>query len=246
MRTAELLNVMAAWLESPNNEAMLLAEENEHCLHVVAESCVLAAELLKKAAEEVDLLEPVAPSLITPQAIEETAALATALDESGDPELKKMASVLDELLLTISAPANALSDKKAAEHQRFEELQKKFRGEEIQKKYHDVREKLREHNKIGTTEKAIAESGMTKEYRILEAPLNTRTCPDHPGAQIGRVGEHMWQCELDKKVYSYETGYTLNDGSKVPGGSVSEQTQNLNPPFQSLFDSREGRLGTHR
>jgi hypothetical protein len=246
MRTAELLNAMAAWLESPNNEAMLLAEENEDCLHVVAESCVLAAQLLKKAAEEVDFLEPAEPSLLTPQTIEETAALATALDESGDPQLKKMASVLDELLLTIAAPPGALADKKAQEHQRFVDLQKKFHGEEIQKKYHDVREKLREHNKISATEKAIADSGMTKEYRIMEAPLNTRTCPDHPGAQIARVGENMYQCELDKKVYNYQTGYTMNDGTKVPGGDVSQQTQNLNVPFQSLFDSREGRLGANR
>jgi hypothetical protein len=57
MRTAELLNAMAAWLESSNNEAMLLAEADEKCMQVVAESCVLAAALLKKAADEVDILE---------------------------------------------------------------------------------------------------------------------------------------------------------------------------------------------
>src|SRR5271165_1183404 len=100
MRTAELLNAMAAWLESPNNEAMLLAEADDQCMQVAAESCVLAAELLRKAADEVDVLEPPTESLITPQSIDETAALAAALDSSGDPELKKMASVLDELLLT--------------------------------------------------------------------------------------------------------------------------------------------------
>ena len=104
MRTAELLNAMAAWLASPNNEAMLLAEADEKCMQVVAESCVLAAELLKKAADEVDVLEPPSDSLITPESIEETAALAAAFDASGDPQLKKMASVLDELLLTIAAP----------------------------------------------------------------------------------------------------------------------------------------------
>lgn len=237
MRTAEILNAMAAWLESPNNEAMLLAEEDQDCLHVVAESCVLAAALLKKAAEEVDVLEPATPSLLTPQSIEETAALATALDESGDPQLKKMASVLDELLLTIAAPPDALMKSKEADGNRIEEIRKKYEG---------VREKLRDHNKIGATEKAIADSGMTKEYRINEHALQARSCPDHPGAQMARVGEGMFQCELDKKVYSYQTGYTLNDGSKVPGGTVGEQTQNLNVPFQSLFDSREGRLGQNK
>src|SRR5271165_6034503 len=126
MRTAELLNAMAAWLASPNNEAMLLAEGDEKCLQVVAESCVLAAELLKKAAEEVDALEPPAVSLLTPETIAETAALATALDQSNDPQLQKMASVLDELLLTIAAPPGAVAEKKAAENQRLEDLRKKY------------------------------------------------------------------------------------------------------------------------
>src|SRR5574338_667859 len=102
MRTAELLNAMAAWLESPNNEAILLAEADDKCMQVVAESCVLAAALLKKAADEVDVLEPPSESAINAQSIEETAALAQALDESGDPQLQRVASVLDELLLTIA------------------------------------------------------------------------------------------------------------------------------------------------
>lgn len=237
MRTAELLNAMAAWLESPNNEAMLLAEADEKCMQVVAESCVLAAELLKKAAEEVDVLEPASVSLITPESIEETAALAQAFDASGDPELKKMASVLDELLLTVAAPPNAIKDKKAAENDRLEE---------IRKKYQQPHETLREYNKIPKSEEAIDKSGFTKEYKILEAPLSSRYCPDHPGAQIARVGEHVWQCELDKKTYNFETGFELNNGSKVPGGDVAEQTQGLNIPFHAIFDTREGRLGYNK
>lgn len=235
MRTAELLNAMANWLASPNNEAMLLAEADEKCMQVVAESCVLAAELLRKAADEVDVLEPPTESVITPESIAETAALATALDESGDPQLQKMASVLDELLLTIAAPP--LAERKAAAGDRAEELNKK---------YHGTREKLREYNKIADVEQAIDKSSFTKNYRILEAPLNTRTCPDHPGAQMARVGEHVYQCELDKKVYNYETGYELNNGSKVPGGDVSQQTQGLDIPFHAIFDTREGRLGYNK
>lgn len=237
MRTAELLQAMAAWLESPNNEAMLLAEGDEKCMQVVAESCVLAAELLKKAADEVDTLEPPSPSLITAESIEETAALAQALDESNDPQLKKMASVLDELLLTIAAPPSEVAHKRAAQNDRAEELRKKYEG---------TREKLHEYNKIGISEKAIDKSNFTKEYKILEAPLSTRYCPDHPGAQIARVGEHVWQCDLDKKTYNYETGFELNNGSKVPGGDVAEQTNGLNIPFHAIFDTREGRLGYNK
>jgi hypothetical protein len=237
MRTAELLNAMAAWLESPNNEAMLLAEADAGCMQVVAESCVLAAALLKNAADEVDALEPPTASLLTPESIDETAALAQAFDESGDPQLKKMASVLDELLLSIAAPPGASQEKKAAESYRIEELRKKYQG---------TREKLHEYNKIGDSEKGIEQSGFTKEYRILEAPLSTRYCPDHAGAQIARVGEHVWQCELDKKIYSFETGFELENGSKVPGGDVAQQTQGMNIPFHAIFDTREGRLGYNK
>jgi hypothetical protein len=237
MRTAELLNAMAAWLESPNNEAMLLAEGDDHCLQVVVESCVLAAELLKKAADEVDVLEPPTESVITPESIEETAALASVLDASGDPALQKMASVLDELLLTVAAPPGQVAEKRAAENQRLDELRKKYQG---------TREQLREYHKLGDAEKAIKNSNFTKEYRILEAPLSSRYCPDHPGAQIARVGEHVWQCDLDKKTYNFETGFTLESGEKVPGGDVAQQTAGLDIPFHAIFDTREGRLGYNK
>jgi hypothetical protein len=237
MRTAELLHAMAAWLESPNNEALLLADGDEKCMQVVAESCVLAAELLKRAAEEVNFLEPPTESVITPEAIEDTAALAQAFDASGDPQLKKMASVLDELLLTVAAPPDAAKNRKNSINDRAEEIRKKYQGNQ---------EQLREINKIKLSEDAIKKSDFTKEFRILEAPLNTRYCPDHPGAQIARVGEHVYQCELDKKVYNFESGYELNDGTKVPGGDVAQQTQGLNIPFHAIFDTREGRLGYNK
>jgi len=237
MRTAELLNAMAAWLASPNNEAMLLAEADEKCMQVVAESCVLAAELLKRAANEVDSIEPPSESLITSESIEETAALAAALDASNDPQLKKMASVLDELLLSIAAPPNAYAERKDLQEQRAITLQKK---------YQEPREELNKYNKKSEVEKAIDNSGMTKEYRILEAPLSTRTCIEHPGAQLSRVGEHMFMCELDHKVYNYENGYTLNSGVKVPGGSVALQTDGFLTPFHALFDDRDSRLNYHQ
>jgi len=237
MRIAELLNAMASWLESPNNEALLLAEADEKCMKVVAESCVLAAELLKKAADEVDVLESPTESVITSDSIEETAALASAFDQSGDPQLKRIASVLDELLLTIAAPPNAYAERKDLVDARVDE---------VRKKYDDPRKELHKYNQIGKSEKAIEQSGFTKEYKILEAPLSTRYCPDHAGAQIARVGEHVWQCELDKKTYNFETGFELANGSKVPGGDVSQQTGGLDTPFHAIFDTREGRLGYNK
>ena len=237
MRISEMLYSIASWLESPNNEALLLAEDNDKCMKVVASSCVLAAALLKNAAEEVDGLEPPAPSKITPEAVEKLANLAHVFDASGDTELKKQASVLDELLLSIAAPPGSVAAKKAAEDSRMETLRKK---------YMDPHQELVDTNMISDAQKAIENSGMTKQYRILQAPLSARTCPDHPGAQIARVGEHAWQCDLDKKVYNFDTGFTLSNGGKVPGGSVSQQTQHLSEPTHAIFDTREGRLGYNK
>jgi hypothetical protein len=237
MRIAEMLNAIASWLESPHNEALLLAEYHEDSMKVVAESCVLAAALLKNAADQVSDLEPPPESNITPEALENIAALASAFDASGDPALKKQASVLDELLLSIAAPPNAYAERKDLQDQRLVELQKK---------YQDPSKELRELNMIADSEKAIEKSQMTKAYRIMEAPLMSRYCPDHPGVQIMRVGEHMWQCEMDKKTYNFETGFELNNGDKVPGGDVAEQTKGLNQQGHAIFDTREGRLGYNK
>ncbi len=234
MRIAEMLQAIASWLESPNNEAILLSEYHADSMKVVAESCVLAAALLRNAADQVGQMEPPEESKITPQAVEEIAALAAAFDASGDARLKKQASVLDELLLSIASPPNALAERKDLLDSRTEELKKK---------YEDPSKELAKTNKIADSEKAIEKSNMTKTYKIMEAPLSTRYCPDHPGVQIARVGEHLWQCELDKKSYNYETGFELNNGSKVPGGDVSQQTQGVNIPYHAIFDTREGRLG---
>lgn len=234
MRISELLNAIASWLESPDNEAILLAEYNDECLKVVAENCVLASALLKKAAEEVDEIEPPADSHITPESIEGLANLATALDSSNDPELKKQASVIDELLLTIAAPPNVYAERKDLQEQRIVELRKK---------YEQPREELAKLNSVSESQKAIDKSKMTKDFKILEAPLSSRYCPDHAGVQIARVGEHMWQCEMDKKTYNFETGFELNNGDKVPGGDVAEQTQSLSVPTHAIFDTRDGRLG---
>lgn len=237
MRISDMLYAIASWLESPNNEALLLAEYDDKCAKIVADNCVLAAALLKNAAESVDEVEPVEESKITPESIERLASLASVFDASGDPELKKQASVIDELLLTVAAPPGSINAKKAANEARMDALRHKYQHPSVE---------LKETNKIADSEKAIESSSMTKEYRILEHPLSTRTCPDHAGAQIARVGEHTWQCELDKRIYNFDTGFTLLNGSKVPGGDVSNQTMGLSVPTHAIFDSREGRLGYNK
>src|SRR5271165_4529002 len=104
MRISEMLLAIAKWLESPNNEAILLSEENEECMRVVAETCLQAAEVIKLGAETVDMIEPKQDSSITPTSIETLAEIASAFDSSDNVDLKKSAAAIDELLLTIAAP----------------------------------------------------------------------------------------------------------------------------------------------
>lgn len=236
MRISEMLYAIASWLESPDNEALLLAEYDENCLQVVAESCVEAAKLLKITAEAVDDIEPPEESKITPESIEDLAQIATAFDSSGDPALVKQAAVIDELLLTIASPPHALAEYKKLEDHRLEDLRKR---------YEQPTKDLQESNKIADSLKAVEKSPMMKTYRILEHPLSARTCPDHPGTMLYRSGDD-WICPLDKKVYNFETGFELNNGDKIPGGTVSEQTTGTYTPFSGIFDSREERLGSNR
>jgi hypothetical protein len=233
MRIAEMLYAIASWLESPNNEAILLAEYDDECLKVVAESCVQAAALLKITAETVEDIEPVEESKITPESLDQLSQIATAFDSSNDPELKKQASVIDELLLTIASPPNVLLSIKEAEDKKIEELRKK---------YQNPKKELDKINKVSDTKSAIEKSEMLKDVST-DHSLSTRYCPDHPGTPISRVGDNIWQCCLDKKVYNFESGYTLNDGVKVPGGDVALQT-NLDIPYFTIFDTRQDRLNS--
>lgn len=233
MRVSELLTAIASWLESPENEALLLSEYNEDCLNVVATACAEAAFILKVAADQTDVIEPPAESKLTPEALDHLNQIITAFDSSGDADLEKTASLMDELLLTIATPPSWVENYKEAQENRLDVLKDK---------YEETRKQLHEINKVKESAKAIDKSPMFKEYRIMEHALSSRSCPDHAGAQMGRVGENMWQCALDKKVYNYTTGYTTEKGEKVPGGDVANQTPFQHAEPHTMFDTRETRL----
>lgn len=237
MRISELLTAVASWLENPNNEVMLLSEYNDDCLSTVAAGLSEAASILRKTAEETDSFEPVEESLLTPESIDEMAALASEFDKSGDEFLKKQASVLDEILLTIAANPKTVQNLKMAQESKIDV---------IKKKYYEPKEELDSVNKVADIQKAVDDSGMTKEYRVLEHGLNSRYCPDHAGSMLMRKGEGNWQCELDGKTYNFEIGYTKENGSKVPGGSVELQTPPEYDHPHSIFDTREGRLNSSK
>jgi hypothetical protein len=230
MKLSDKLVIVAKWLESEENDLLVSADEHDECLEIVAGTLVAAASLLKTSAEEVSKIEPEVDSVVNEQSLSEMAALATAFDESGDELLQKQASVLDEILLTLAAPRGYVDKVKMIENDRLDQLKKRYKDV---KKTHD------EMNKVSDSIKDIEKSPAFKAYRPLEAPLNTRYCPDHPGAQIARVGEAQWQCMMDNKIYNFEAGYTTLKGNKVPGGNVSMQTPDSLDVNHEQFVARE-------
>ncbi len=276
MNTSRFLQAVASWLENPENEALLLADNNEKSLNIAAEACVKAAAILKQAADEVgDVCEMCGekrdkehglkvecdyepcgycgfdhsyeyedasrwhreydPEQRIYASMEALAELSSALDESGDEDLQKQASVLDELLLTIAADPAEFARKRAAKDARMEELNKK---------YHAPTEELKELNKVSDSLKAIKDSKMTEHADIQSTLLSARSCPNHSGAQLQRVNGG-WQCELGGEFFDYTAGYTLENGKKVPGSSVEQQTNTDGVETRSIFDTRNERLQTN-
>ena len=71
--------------------------------------------------------------------------------------------------------------------------------------------------------------------------LRSRYCPEHPGDQMGRVGEDVYQCSRDGKLFNWQSGFDTADGQHYDGGSVAGQTPDSSGygiPHR-VFDSRE-------
>lgn len=198
-----------------------------------------AADILKGMQKE----EPVETtghdvgSHVDTSGLEMIASLATIFDS--EPGLEKMASVLDEILLTIGAPKGALNKIKNAEDNEVDKLRAKYREEASVKAYSGAKEQEAKNNNTDEALKAI-EKGV-KAYRPNEHALSTRYSPDMPGVPLMRIGDGIFQDLITKKIYNFESGYTDNEGNKIPGGSVSNQTQQLGDrlPEHSNFSSRE-------
>lgn len=166
-------------------------------------------------------------------------SLANALDCSGDEQLQKYASVLDEIMLTIGAPRGSNHEFESKADAEIAKLREKYREEGREEVYKERRKELDEQNGKEATTKAYADQ--VKKFNPLEMPLSTRYCPDHPGGLLIRVGDHVYQCEMDKKMYNYQTGFTTNKGNVIPGGGVEFQTKDWGNRDlgHAMFDTRQ-------
>lgn len=221
---------MADWLENHENELVATADDKH--IDVLAMTLTKASQALREGAKEIGQTEE---STLTPEALDEMAAIASEFEASDDELLKKQASVLDEILFTLAAPKSALWQAKQAEEKKIDELKKK---------YQDVKKDLDEVNKVADAEKALKESIVFKDARPLEYPLSTRMCPNHM-APLARVGENSYRCSLAGEVFNWEQGWTANDGTKVPGGNVNLQgpysMDTARVPFETQTDTRADR-----
>lgn len=239
MKISELLIAMAQDLESENNEALQLAEYHDLSLAKTAEGLLRASAQLRKTAAELETIEPEENMRDLKEIFTDVAKLAQELDSSNDEELQKRASVLDEILLTFGRPKSALNNFKQAQETEIEKLREKYNEQSFDKVWKEPKEALDKQNNRAQTEKAVRDQ--IKTYEPLEAPLQTRYCPDHAGVGMMRIADYTYQCALDKKVYNWQSGFTTMKGNKIPGTDVTQQTVDF--AFQSnphaMFDTRE-------
>jgi len=232
------LRVLAKKLEKSSDSVLAkAAEKGQDKLDRVAAAVAAASTLLEGVADDMDEN----PELeITERQLDEMAALASAFDESGDPLLKKQASVLDEILLSIASPKNAVAAAnkvKEDELKRVREERRRARREEA------YEEPVKAHAEMSNQKaQAKAVEQQVKRYIPMEGPLQTRYPPDRPGGHMTRITDHVYQDVLTGIVYDFKAGYKTQRGNEIPGGSVENQTRMLGDyrnQGASLFETRE-------
>lgn len=226
-----------------DHPVLVAAEEtgSNFVLHTAASSLILAQTALRNAVTVLETVADKNASDLDVEDIEFIAALASEFDKDGDPILAKQASVLDQVLLNFAQKGKMELAKKEADAE-IDRLREKYRQEAMEKDYKGPTETLEKDIQAADAAKEVEKQ--VRKFRPLEAPLSTRYCPDHPGAQFARIADGLYQCELDKKMYNFKEGYETMKGNKIPGSEVSEQTRSLGDRAleQMQFSTRESRL----
>ena len=164
--------------------------------------------------------------------------LANILGESEDISLQKTSSMIDNILLTLAID-NA--EKRNNFYKQFSDkiAEIKAKKDSHQENNDKIKKSFHGQEAIDAVDKQL------KHYVPMEAPLKTRTCPDHPGYQIQRISDDVYQCSLDKKTYDFKAGFTTLNGNKVPGTSVEMQSQvplmNINP-YPGLYLEEKSKI----
>lgn len=238
MSVSKSLKKLAESLEQNADSVLAEAEGDPALFAAVAEVVANSVLHLERAAEKFRGTEPE----VSVETLETIAQLASALDESDDEKLQKKAELLDELLVTISAPKNAVTQAKARNEKELNRLREEYRAKAREDLYKQRGERLDNmHEKQAVRDKV---KNQVKDFRPMEAPLQSRYCPDHPGVGMIRVADRVFQCALDKKIYNYEAGYTTQKGNRIPGTSVERQVHDWGEyePGHAVFDTRQNMM----
>ncbi len=238
------LRVLARKLEKNSDDLLINAShKGPETFEKVATAVAAASTLLESVADD---MEAKAEFRMTEQQFDEMVETIKAFNESGDDLLKKQASVMEELLLSIAAPKNAAQQvRKVTEDEvnRLREERRRARGEEAY-----IKPRQEHHDMWNSAAQAKAVEQQVKRYVPLEAPLQTRYPPDRPGGQMTRITDHVYQDIVTGIIYDYKAGYTTQKGNKIPGGSVENQTRQLGDyrhQSSALFETRDSLMGRY-
>lgn len=236
MNIVDKLRKLSESIEQQAGELIVEADSTEIC-EMIANATAAAATALEKTAMALEVAGHA--TIITPETLDEMAAIAEAFDQSGDPLLKKQASVLDEILLTIGAPKEELRRIKDANEEELDKLRAKYRTQTREDLYTKARDSLNEQNLVEKTRKAV--ETQVKPRRPLQESLSTRYPPDMPGGHLTRIGDGVYQCVTTGKIYDYKNGYTTSKGNQIPGTCVERQTTDLGDDraIQTVFNTRQ-------
>lgn len=67
--------------------------------------------------------------------------------------------------------------------------------------------------------------------------MSTRNCPDHYGAQMQRVAEGTFQCELDGRMYNWNQGFKDYNGNVYPGAPI--RSVDFPDTTERMFETRQ-------
>lgn len=211
----DLLKTTAGWLENPDNEVFGLLEFDDESLSIAAKASVIASEVLKKAALDIQLITGIKDTNKYQKdivdAMYEIKALADSFDSSGNEALIKKANVLDEILIIMASSV---------------EEQKKLH-EKFDKKIAEIKARSKKLNEDALVEKIAVEAKKPEPKKIarpLENSLKTRYCPKCTGGLLARLRVDVWYCMNCGQQSDFEDGFEKLNGTIVPGTSVSKQT----------------------
>jgi len=75
------------------------------------------------------------------------------------------------------------------------------------------------------------------EVATVAPTMSTRNCPDHYGAQMKRVAEGTFQCELDGRMYNWNEGFKDYNGNTYPAAPI--RSIDFPDTTERMFETRE-------